>query len=80
MINLKTNDLILYDHLVNAMHTNAAYESKEFLVNVIHQEKEEAEKLTGSPRQTTDALELLSNPVIFMRKWIGEVKKKQNYS
>ena len=76
---LQREDKELYDHLINETHKNISSDPREFLVNFIHTEKEKAmlaERQTlGSSFQSlpSDAKELLFHPVMFIRKWIGEV-------
>ena len=50
---------------------------QEFLVQMIHQEKTEAERLLaatpGSKESLAMSKTILADPRIFLRKWVGEV-------
>ena len=79
---LEKNDPVLFEHINKAMQRNVAFDPREFLVNFIHQEKEKATTMGPQDksipmRETSgtdnDSRSLLSHPIIFMRKWIGEV-------
>lgn len=82
---LEKNDPVLFEHIKKAMQRNVAFDPREFLVNFIHQEKEKATMTIGSQEKSVlvtnsepsgiddDSRSLLSHPIIFMRKWIGEV-------
>ncbi|XP_032236502.2 uncharacterized protein LOC116617677 [Nematostella vectensis] len=75
MSRLQSDDPELHQHLCITMQTNITHEPQEFLVNFVHTEREKAKSI-GS-QQTKDNLPsnaktLLSHPIIFMRKWIGE--------
>lgn len=51
---------------------------QEFLVHLIHRERSKAEELLaakeGSKRLIEMSRELLTDPLIFLRKWLGEVR------
>ena len=76
---MKADDEDLYAHLVSVTQKNLSFDPREFLVNFIHTEKEKAQlverELRGGGLDTlaSDARELLSHPIIFIRKWLAEV-------
>ena len=79
MQRLHHEDEQLFNHLINESKKNISSNPQEFLVNFIHTEKEQAmlaeRQASGSSFKSlpSDAKELLLHPVMFIRKWIGEV-------
>ena len=79
MQRLQREDEELYNHLTSETLKNLSSNPREFLVNFIHTEKEKAmlaeRQAVGSSFESlpSDAKELLSHPVMFIRKWIAEV-------
>ena len=82
MQRLQREDKELYNHLTRETLKNLSSNPREFLVNFIHTEKEKAmlaeRQAVGSSFESlpSDAKELLSHPVMFIRKWIAEVCKE----
>ena len=82
MQRLQREDEELYNHLTRETLKNLSSNPREFLVNFIHTEKEKAmldeRQAVGSSSESlpSDAKELLSHPVMFIRKWIAEVCKE----
>ena len=82
MQRLQHEDEELYNHLTRETLKNLSSNPREFLVNFIHTEKEKAmlaeRKAVGRSFESlpSDAKELLSHPVMFIRKWIAEVCKE----
>lgn len=81
MQRLQEEDPELHDHLKHIATINVQGSPKEFLVQLIHQEKEKAEALLQSVPNTTRSIEplhniqakqLLADPLIFLRRWVGE--------
>ncbi|RMX47241.1 hypothetical protein pdam_00012926, partial [Pocillopora damicornis] len=78
MQRLQHEDEELYNHLTRETLKNLSSNPREFLVNFIHTEKEKAMLAerqavgTSSESLPSDAKELLSHPVMFIRKWIAE--------
>ncbi|KAK7475022.1 hypothetical protein BaRGS_00033703 [Batillaria attramentaria] len=77
MQRLQDEDPELHDHLKHIATINVQGHPKEFLVQLIHQEKEKAELLLKSVPNTArsmdqSARQLLADPLIFLRRWIGE--------
>ncbi|CAH1233847.1 ANK2 [Branchiostoma lanceolatum] len=73
MDRLKQEDRALHRHLVECSLKNVSFDPKDFLVQLIHKEKEQAQaggKAGQKPVQPSR--ELLANPLIFVRKWVGE--------
>ncbi|KAM8977375.1 uncharacterized protein RCH25_043834 [Pelodytes ibericus] len=77
MSTLKTEDIELFTHLHRSFRVNVTFDPKDFLVELIAREREEALKLCAV-NSSVDHLptrmheELLTSPVIFLRKWMGE--------
>ncbi|XP_006811802.2 LOW QUALITY PROTEIN: uncharacterized protein LOC100376246 [Saccoglossus kowalevskii] len=69
-------DTDLADHLQDCALKNIDLDAKQFLVHLIHIEKDKALALgratPGSEKSIMMSKELLADPVIFIRKWIGE--------
>ncbi|XP_052800410.1 uncharacterized protein LOC128231514 isoform X2 [Mya arenaria] len=65
-----------YNHLKVISRINVKVNPKEFLVHLIHEEKAKAEQLLkstpGGQREQEMSAELLADPLIFLRRWIGE--------
>ncbi|XP_070571516.1 uncharacterized protein [Ptychodera flava] len=76
MSRLKIQDPDLQDHLEECALKNVDLDPKQFLVQLIHIEKDKALALgRASPGSETSlklSKELLADPVIFVRKWMGE--------
>ncbi|XP_077995576.1 uncharacterized protein LOC144449044 [Glandiceps talaboti] len=76
MNRLKIQDIYLQDHLEDCALKNVDVDPKQFLVQLIHIEKDKALALgratPGSEHSIKLSKELLADPVIFVRKWIGE--------
>ncbi|XP_075053847.1 uncharacterized protein LOC142139886 [Mixophyes fleayi] len=76
MVTLQTEDMELFNHLQRSLQRNLTFNSKDFLVELIAREKKEALKLYASSSKLESISncheELLANPVIFLRKWLGE--------
>ncbi|XP_046568194.1 LOW QUALITY PROTEIN: uncharacterized protein LOC124276591 [Haliotis rubra] len=76
MNTLRQADPELHNHLTSIAKKNFKVNPKEFLVQLIHEEKSKAEALyqatPGTLRTDITATELLANPLIFFRRWIGE--------
>ncbi|XP_076453203.1 uncharacterized protein LOC143288510 isoform X2 [Babylonia areolata] len=77
MQRLQEDDPEFHDHLKHIATINVQGSPKEFLIQMIHQEREKAEELmqTGhSTARSTDSAswQLLADPLIFLRRWIGE--------
>ena len=76
---LAQEDGQLLAHLVQATKEKGPSDPKEFLLNFIHSEKEQAQSLerslsrAGFETLPKDAKDLLCHPIMFLRKWIGEV-------
>lgn len=88
---LQQEDPKLFDHLIVSMKRNNAFDPREFLVNFMHKERKKAQKLEQSLSQDhiysadddenlADAKSLLSHPIIFIRKWVGEVNTRKLHS
>ncbi|KAH9512915.1 hypothetical protein Btru_036992 [Bulinus truncatus] len=77
MMRLQSDDPQLYDHLKRIAPINALVNPKEFLLQLLHQEREKAEALlqmmsTNTPRAPSSSTQFLADPTIFLRRWIGE--------
>ncbi|KAM5180677.1 uncharacterized protein ACMZJ9_001197 [Mantella aurantiaca] len=75
MDTLQTEDMELFTHLQRSFQRGVIFNSKDFLTDLLGQEREEAlkryaagQKLGSIDKQS----ELLANPVIILRKWMGE--------
>ncbi|XP_060065450.1 uncharacterized protein LOC132545744 isoform X1 [Ylistrum balloti] len=73
---LSQTDPDMYTHLKAIATTHVKINKKEFLVQLISVEKAKAEELLkatpGSKREESMNSELLADPLIFLRRWIGE--------
>ncbi|GFO41253.1 hypothetical protein PoB_006775800 [Plakobranchus ocellatus] len=74
---LQQRDPALHDHLKRIAPINAQVNPKEFLVQLLHQERERAEAIlqsstTATPRAPSSSTQFLADPTIFLRRWIGE--------
>ncbi|ESP04135.1 hypothetical protein LOTGIDRAFT_237550 [Lottia gigantea] len=74
---LQKSDPELYNHLRTISRINVQFNPKEFLVQMIHEEKAKAEAILkatdpGASRDESMSTELLADPIIFIRRWIGE--------
>ncbi|RUS81425.1 hypothetical protein EGW08_010809 [Elysia chlorotica] len=77
MATLQQRDPALHDHLKRIAPINAQVNPKEFLVQLLHQERERAEAIlqsssTATPRAPSSSTQFLADPSIFLRRWIGE--------
>ncbi|KAK7088191.1 uncharacterized protein [Littorina saxatilis] len=77
MQRLQEDDPELHDHLRHIASINVQGSPKEFLIQMIHQEKEKAEELLQNVPETARSMnpssrQLLADPLIFLRRWIGE--------
>ncbi|CAC5371615.1 unnamed protein product [Mytilus coruscus] len=79
MNTMMLTDPDLYTHLKSIATTNVKVNKKEFLHQLISIEKAKAEELLkatpGSKREENITTELLADPLVFFRRWIGEVIK-----
>lgn len=76
MNTIMQSDPDLYTHLKSIATTNVKVNKKEFLHQLISVEKAKAEELLkatpGSKREENMSTELLADPLVFFRRWIGE--------
>ncbi|XP_072026594.1 uncharacterized protein [Amphiura filiformis] len=80
MARLQSGDMELYQHLQTCSTTNVKVDPKEFMVQLLEDERKKAASLSWATQQnssSTDGLadnskSLLANPVVFLRKWVGE--------
>ncbi|XP_078681959.1 uncharacterized protein LOC144916622 isoform X2 [Branchiostoma floridae x Branchiostoma belcheri] len=73
MDRLKQEDRHLHRHLLECSLKNVSFDPKDFLVQLIHKEKEQAQSGgKGGQKPVQPSPELLANPLIFVRKWVGE--------
>ncbi|KAG9492735.1 hypothetical protein GDO78_000957 [Eleutherodactylus coqui] len=75
MATLQTEDMELFNHLQRSFPRNVTFNPKDFLVELIAREREEALKLYANDRPerlSNFHEEHLTSPVIFFRKWMGE--------
>ncbi|KAG8587862.1 hypothetical protein GDO81_005802 [Engystomops pustulosus] len=76
MATLQTEDMELFNHLQHSFQRNVTFNPKDFLVELIAREREEALKLYSSNHKPQGLhnfyKEQLASPVIFLRKWMGE--------
>lgn len=74
LTDIRQADPDFYNHLKMISRLNA--NPKEFLVQLIHQEKVKAERLLQatpeSVKEEEMSVQLLSDPIVFVRRWIGE--------
>ncbi|KAE8624768.1 hypothetical protein XENTR_v10006040 [Xenopus tropicalis] len=73
---LKKEDKELFTHLQDSFRRNVTFNPKDFLVELITREREQALKLYAETEEhdhlSSLPEELLASPVIFLRKWMGE--------
>ncbi|XP_078535948.1 uncharacterized protein LOC144822378 isoform X1 [Lissotriton helveticus] len=73
---LESEDTEFFTHLQSSFRNNVTFDPKDFLVELIAREREEAQKMIpssdGSQQHQPLGKELLVSPVIFLRKWMGE--------
>ncbi|XP_069827888.1 uncharacterized protein [Dendropsophus ebraccatus] len=73
---LQMEDEELFTHLQRIFPRNVTFSPKDFIVELMAREREEAMKLYASsskpPSLSSLHEEQLANPVIFLRKWMGE--------
>ncbi|XP_019401221.1 PREDICTED: uncharacterized protein LOC109317163 isoform X1 [Crocodylus porosus] len=73
---LEREDTEFFDHLQQNFRKTITMDPKDFLVELIVQERDEAQELYASADRAEQnqhlAKELLGSPVIFLRKWMGE--------
>ncbi|KAL5015854.1 hypothetical protein ScPMuIL_005443 [Solemya velum] len=75
MKTIAQGDPELFKHLKNISVKNVKVNKKEFLMQLIHGEKVKAKHLQGAKNKDDEddlSEELLADPLIFMRRWIGE--------
>ncbi|XP_071992550.1 uncharacterized protein [Engystomops pustulosus] len=76
MATLQTEDMELFNHLQHSFQRNVTFNPKDFLVELIAREREEALKLYSGNHKPQGLhnfyKEQLASPVIFLRKWMGE--------
>lgn len=75
MSRLEMADPLFHSHLKQVAQVNPTINPKEFLVHLIHVEKSKAEELMSFKEGSSKSIEisyLLADPVIFLRKWLGE--------
>lgn len=77
MQRLRDEDPEFHDHVKHIATINVQGSPKEFLIQLIHREKEKAEELLQMVPDSTRSLDksswqLLADPLIFLRRWIGE--------
>ncbi|XP_040195307.1 uncharacterized protein LOC120928273 [Rana temporaria] len=75
MDTLQTEDIELFTHLQRSFQRDVTFNSKDFLADLIAHEREEAMKryAAGHKLDNKDNQgELLANPVLILRKWMGE--------
>ncbi|XP_056412661.1 uncharacterized protein LOC130355880 isoform X2 [Hyla sarda] len=76
MATLKTEDVELFTHLEHIFPRNVTLNPKDFLVELMAREREEALKLYASNYKPQSLSkfheEHLASPIIFLRKWMGE--------
>ena len=69
---------------IQACIKNDFFLCQEFLVHLIDAEKRKAAALSWSTNandaMTATSKELLANPIMFLRKWVGEVKNTQCFN
>ncbi|XP_064619949.1 uncharacterized protein LOC135483216 isoform X2 [Lineus longissimus] len=80
---LEQFDPEFHRHLRTIAQTDANINSKEFMVYLIHQEKEKAQEILNAKQEVAPdtprskeslalSRPLLADPLVFLRKWIGE--------
>ncbi|XP_025065844.1 uncharacterized protein LOC102382846 [Alligator sinensis] len=73
---LEREDTEFFDHLQQSFRKNITMDPKDFLVELIVQERGKAQELYATADRSEQkqhlAKELLGSPVIFLRKWMGE--------
>jgi hypothetical protein len=80
MLRLQDGDPEFHDHIKHIAQVDPHVNPKDFLVHLIHREKAKAEALlrqdpNAKPNfQQQSDVRLLADPLIFIRKWIGEVQ------
>ncbi|XP_032902259.1 uncharacterized protein LOC116989141 [Amblyraja radiata] len=76
MNRLGNEDPILFAHLHSSFTKNALIDPKEFLLEQVAREKAQVQQLHSIGHNSEDmqhiSKELLKNPIILLRKWIGE--------
>lgn len=77
---LNKEDRQFFTHLVRVTREEGPSEPKEFLLNYIKSELDQAQAFDKNLRNniletlSKDTKDLMSHPIIFLRKWIGEVQ------
>ncbi|XP_014342730.1 uncharacterized protein LOC106703128 [Latimeria chalumnae] len=73
---LEAEDRDFFAHLQSCSKKNIIFDPKDFLVELIAREREQAQELYSVPAESEQCQhinkELLADPVIFLRKWMGE--------
>ncbi|XP_072263573.1 uncharacterized protein [Pyxicephalus adspersus] len=75
MDTLQTEDMELFTHLHHSFQRDVTSNSRDFLADMMAKEREEAMKHYASGHKSgniDNQGELLTNPVIIIRKWMGE--------
>ncbi|XP_053375803.1 uncharacterized protein LOC123533294 isoform X1 [Mercenaria mercenaria] len=76
LTDIRESDPDFYNHLKMISRINVKVNPKEFLVQLLHEEKAKAELLLqttpGGVREQEMSAQLLADPLVFIRRWIGE--------
>lgn len=76
LTDIREADPDFYNHLKMISRINVKVNPKEFLVQLLHEEKAKAEMLLqttpGGVREQEISAQLLADPLVFIRRWIGE--------
>ncbi|KAL4223925.1 hypothetical protein ACF0H5_017387 [Mactra antiquata] len=76
LTDIRDSDPDFYNHLKTISRINVKVNPKEFLVQLLHEEKAKAELLLqttpGGVREQEMSAQLLADPLVFIRRWIGE--------
>ncbi|XP_041096804.1 uncharacterized protein LOC121308457 [Polyodon spathula] len=76
MRHVEEEDTDFYAHLQLCSSRNAVFDPKDFLAELIARERQQARELLDvadrTDRHQAISKELLANPIIFLRKWMGE--------
>ncbi|XP_067946833.1 uncharacterized protein [Watersipora subatra] len=71
---LLINDKEFHDHLMSICQLNVQFKTKDFLLEQVQKERQEALKMLKKPpeQESSDPQQLLADPRMYIRKWIGE--------
>lgn len=76
LTDIREADPDFYNHLKMISHINVKVNPKEFMVQLLHEEKAKAELLLqttpGGMKEQEMSAQLLADPLVFIRRWIGE--------